>query len=54
MVAIRHVGETQWRYIDGAAMQAMPELLRQLLPDLQPDVSLPPVSVEQLQVAPHT
>lgn len=54
MVAIRHVGETQWRYIDGAAMQTMPELLRQLLPDLQPDVPLPPVSVERLQVAPRT
>jgi len=48
MVAIRQVGGTQWRYIDGAAMQAMPELLRQLLPDLPRDVPLPSVSVEQL------
>lgn len=48
MIAIRPVGGTQWRYIDGAAMQAMPELLRQLLPDLQPDVPLPRVSVEPL------
>jgi len=47
MVAIRQVGGTQWRYIDGAAMQAMPELLRQLLPDLPRDVPLPSVSVEQ-------
>jgi hypothetical protein len=54
MIAIRQVGGTQWRYIDGAAMQAMPELLRQLLPDLQTDVPLPPVSVERLQVAPRT
>ncbi|WP_127564192.1 hypothetical protein [Stenotrophomonas indicatrix] len=48
MVAIRPAGGTQWRYIDGAAMPAMPELLRQLLPELQPDVPLPPVSVEPL------
>ncbi|MDV3515544.1 hypothetical protein [Stenotrophomonas sp. C1657] len=48
MVAIRPAGGTQWRYIDGAAMQAMPELLRQLLPDLPRDVPLPSVSVEQL------
>jgi len=48
MVAIRSTGGTQWRYIDGAAMQAMPELLRQLLPELQPDVPLPRVSVEPL------
>lgn len=48
MVAIRPAGGAQWRYIDGAAMQAMPELLRQLLPELQPGVPLPPVSVEPL------
>ncbi|MEG0182499.1 MAG: hypothetical protein RR704_03440 [Stenotrophomonas sp.] len=46
MVAIRPRGGSPWRYIDGAVMQAMPELLRQLLPELEPDVPLPPVVVE--------
>lgn len=46
MVAVRQRGGSTWSYIDGAAMHAMPQLLRQLLPDLEADVTLPPVKVE--------
>ncbi|AWB80156.1 hypothetical protein D7U87_18975 [Stenotrophomonas maltophilia] len=48
MVAVRRVGTTQWRYLDGAAMLDNPALLRQLLPALEPGVTLPRGGMEAL------
>ncbi|TFZ42897.1 hypothetical protein E5C33_19360 [Stenotrophomonas maltophilia] len=48
MVAVRRVGTTQWRFIDGAALLDNPALLRQLLPALEPDVTLPKGGMEAL------
>ncbi|HDS1532719.1 TPA: hypothetical protein QEK88_002599 [Stenotrophomonas maltophilia] len=48
MVAVRHVGTSQWRYLDGAGLIDNPAMLRQLLPALEPGVILPKGGVETL------
>lgn len=48
MVAVRRIGTTRWRYLDGAAMLENPALLRQLLPALEPGVALPEGGMEAL------
>ncbi|MDV9043635.1 hypothetical protein [Stenotrophomonas sp. RAC2] len=48
MIAVRRIGATQWRYLDGAAMLDNPALLRQLLPALEPGVVLPKGGLEAL------
>ncbi|HEL2977592.1 TPA: hypothetical protein UMB92_000406 [Stenotrophomonas maltophilia] len=48
MVAVRRVGGTQWSYLDGAALLDNPALLRQLLPALEPGVTLPKGGMEAL------
>ncbi|MHC1653416.1 hypothetical protein ACODUL_09035 [Stenotrophomonas maltophilia] len=48
MVAVRHVGTSQWRYLDGAGLIDSPAMLRQLLPALEPGVVLPKGGVETL------
>lgn len=48
MVAVRHVGTSQWRYLDGAGLIDNPPMLRQLLPALEPGVILPKGGVETL------
>jgi hypothetical protein len=48
MVAIRHVGGHDWKYLDGAPISKDPALLRMLLPKLTSDVELPPSNTEVL------
>lgn len=48
MLAVRRVGTTRWSFIDGAALLDNPALLRQLLPALEPGVTLPKGGVETL------
>ncbi len=46
MIAIRKRGSNQWKYLDGAGMSQNPQLLRELFPDLDGDIELPPHVVE--------
>jgi hypothetical protein len=48
MIAIRRVGTTTWKYLDGAGLRKNPELLPMLLPKLSKDAKLPPNTVEML------
>lgn len=48
MLAVRRVGTTRWSFIDGAALLDNPALLRQLLPALEPGVTLPRGGMEAL------
>ena len=48
MVAVRRVGTTQWRYLEGAALPDNPGLWQQRLPDLEPGVVLPESETEAL------
>jgi hypothetical protein len=48
MIAIRHVGETDWKYLDGAGLRKHPEMLYQLLPELERPIALPPNAIEAL------
>ncbi|HEL2960310.1 hypothetical protein ACQ5SB_07605 [Stenotrophomonas geniculata] len=48
MVAVRRVGTADWRYLDGTALLDNPGLLRQLLPALEPEVSMPKGGIEAL------
>ena len=48
MVAVRRVGTADWRYLDGTALLDNPGLLRQLLPALEPEVSMPKGGMEAL------
>ncbi len=48
MLAVRRFGTTQWSFIDGAALLDNPALLRQLLPALEPGVTLPKGGMEAL------
>ncbi|HDS1511861.1 hypothetical protein I5U67_18430 [Stenotrophomonas maltophilia] len=48
MLAVRRVGTAQWTFIDGAALLDNPALLRQLLPALEPGVTLPKGGMEAL------
>ncbi|ASE54239.1 hypothetical protein JAK62_19090 [Stenotrophomonas maltophilia] len=48
MVAVRRVGGSGWTYLDGTGLQGNPNLLRQLLPALEPDVTLPKREIEAL------
>lgn len=41
MIAIRRIGDTGWKYLDGAGLRDHPELLYQLLPELERGISLP-------------
>jgi hypothetical protein len=46
MIAIRPVGGTAWKYLDGSPLRKNPELLQLLLPELTTDVELPPNTAE--------
>lgn len=48
MVAIRRVGDTEWKYLDGAGLRNHPDLLSQLLPELDPKVEYPENTIEAL------
>lgn len=48
MIAIRRTGGTEWKYIDGAGLRKHPDLLYQLLPELERGISLPPNKIEIL------
>lgn len=48
MIAIRHVGETDWKYLDGAGLRKHPDMLYQLLPKLDRQITLPPNTIEAL------
>ena len=48
MVAVRSVGGSGWTYLDGTGLQGNPHLLRQLLPALEPGVTLPKREIEVL------
>lgn len=48
MVAVRRVGTSQWNFIDGSTLLDNPALLRQLLPALEPGVTLPKSGMEAL------
>ena len=48
MIAIRRVGDTEWKYIDGAGLRKHPGLLYQLFPKLERGISLPPNKIEIL------
>jgi hypothetical protein len=48
MIAIRPVGGTTWKYLDGSPLRKNPELLQLLLPKLPTDVELPPNTAELL------
>jgi hypothetical protein len=48
MIAIRRVGTSTWKYLDGAGLRKSPQYLGMLLPKLTKDVKLPPNTVEML------
>lgn len=48
MIAIRRVGTSTWKYLDGAGLRKNPQFLPMLLPKLAKDVKLPPNTVETL------
>lgn len=48
MLSVRRVGTTRWSFIDGAALLDNPALLRQLLPALEPGVTLPKGGMQAL------
>jgi hypothetical protein len=48
MIAIRRVGDGEWKYLDGAGLRKHPELLYQLLPKLERGIALPPNMIEAL------
>jgi hypothetical protein len=48
MIAIRRVGDSQWKYLDGAGLRRSPGLLYQLLPKLERGIALPANQVEAL------
>ncbi len=48
MVAIRKVGGTDWKFLDGAGLAKNPGLIYTLLPKLERGITLPPQSVEKL------
>jgi hypothetical protein len=48
MIAIRRLGGGDWKYLDGAGLRKHPEMLYQLLPKLERDISLPPNTIEAL------
>jgi len=48
MIAIRRVGTSTWKYLDGTGLRKNPQFLPMLLPRLAKDVPLPPNTVEVL------
>ncbi|NJM92502.1 MAG: hypothetical protein HC861_07660 [Rhodospirillaceae bacterium] len=48
MVAVRKPGTRDWKYFDGAGLRKQPEMLYQLVPELERGISLPPNMVELL------
>jgi hypothetical protein len=48
MIAIRRVGDSQWKYLDGAGLRRSPDLLCQLVPKLERGIALPANQVEAL------
>ena len=48
MIAVRRVGDSQWKYLDGAGLRRSPDLLYQLLPKLERGIALPANQVETL------
>ena len=48
MIAIRRTGHGEWKYLDGAGLREHPELLYQLLPNLERGISLPLNMIEAL------
>ena len=48
MIAVRRVGDSQWKYLDGAGLRRSPDLLYQLLPKLERGIALPANQVEVL------
>ncbi len=48
MIAIRSIDHGAWKYIDGAGLRKHPELLYQLLPNLERGISLPLNMIEAL------
>ena len=48
MIAIRRVGDGNWKYLDGAGLRKHPDFLSRLLPDLAPDVEYPENKMEML------
>lgn len=46
VVAIRRIGDHAWYYLDGANLRKHPEMLYQVLPQLNPFVPVPPNSIE--------
>jgi hypothetical protein len=49
LIAIRRLGGTEWKYLDGSGLRNRPELLYELLPDLERGIALPPSKFELLQ-----
>lgn len=48
MIAVRRIGEEGWKYLDGAGLRKHPDMLYQLLPKLDRNITLPPNSIEEL------
>ena len=48
MIAIRTKGEDSWKYLDGSGLRKNPQLLGVLFPELDPNIVLPPNTVELL------
>ncbi|MFZ5637610.1 MAG: hypothetical protein ACOY82_13605 [Pseudomonadota bacterium] len=48
MIAIRRIGGTEWRYLDGSGLRRDPEKLYHFFPALQRDLPLPPNTTEPL------
>lgn len=46
IIAIRRIGDADWHYLDGANLRKHPEMLYQLIPQLNPFIVLPPNTIE--------
>ena len=48
MIAVRTVGEKDWKYLDGEILREEPKQLRVLFPDIDLDIELPANRIEKL------
>lgn len=49
MIAVRRIGGEEWRYLDGAGLRKHPEMLYQLFPELERNITLPANKVEAIE-----
>jgi len=49
MICVRTKGKSKWTYLDGSGLRKRPDMLFQLLPDLDKNIKLPKNVIEKLE-----